>query len=43
MHSNVRFMLRKNVATVPLSSGAIRIYDQENRLIHLIINQIVSL
>ena len=43
MHSNVRFMLRKNDAAVPFCNGAIRVYIQENLLIHLFINQITSL
>ena len=43
MHSNVRIMLRKNDATMPLGSGAFRIYYPENFLIHLFIHQINSL
>ena len=43
MHSNVRIMLRKNDAAMPLCIGAIRAHIQENFLIHLFINQINSL
>jgi hypothetical protein len=43
MHSNVRYMLRKNDATMPFGSGAFRIYNQEILLIHLFIHQINSL
>ena len=43
MHSNVRIMLRKNEAAVPFCNGAIRVYMQENLLIHSFINQINSL
>ena len=43
MHSNVRFMLRKNDAAMPFCMEAIRVYMPENLLIHLFINQIYSL
>ncbi len=43
MHSNVRIMLRKKDVTIPLGSGAFRIYYPENLLIHLFIHQINSL
>ena len=38
MHSNVCFMLRKFVDTMPSGSGAIRIYYLENHLINTITN-----
>ena len=40
MHSNACIMLRKNVAAMPMCMGAVRVYTQENLLIHLFINQI---
>ena len=43
MHSNVRYMLRKNDAAMPFGHGAFRIFTQENLLIHLFIHQINSL
>ena len=43
MHSNVRIMLRKNDAAMPFRIGAIRVYMQQNLLIHLFIHQINSL
>ena len=43
MHSNVRNMLRKNDAAMPLGNGAFRIFTRENLLIHLFIHQINSL
>ena len=43
MHSNVHDMLRKSAAAMPLCIGAICVYNQENLLIHLFINQIHSL
>jgi len=38
MHSNVRFMLSKDVATMPIGVGAIAVYTQNNQLINLFIN-----
>ena len=43
MHSNVRFMLRKDAATMPFCIGAFRVYMKQNLLIHLFIHQINSL
>ena len=43
MHSNVRFLLRKNAAAMPYGMGALRVYMKENLLIHSFINQIHSL
>ena len=43
MHSNVRFMLRKNVAAMPMCMEAVRVYTQEIQLINPFINQFNSL